>query len=168
MDLFFEPTRGVRPFEMEVGFFDTVSEIKDKIEKKQGIPSSKQTLVFDGEALPDNLNIHSSLILDRSRIQLVVTAEDPPSPAKKLRVMVMSKCGSRKIPVEVNVWDNVGELRKELERVHQRLRFPLPEDGYFFIHKQNVMEEDQTFQWHQVAQGDSIEIFNGSVTTSGR
>ncbi|KAL6959658.1 hypothetical protein U1Q18_039812 [Sarracenia purpurea var. burkii] len=268
MDLFFEPTRG-KAFSIEVGYFDTVLEIKESIEKHQGIPVSKQTLIFNGQVLPDELNVHFSEILDRSHIQLVV-APDPeklstkdedqspvqpplrkvqlllkkspaskvgvvleidanetvrrlkerihemegvpvnrlvlrfnggelndqrvlqdyelsdrseieisvrPSPttssstgsgnansAKKLRVTVLTKCGTRKIPVEVSASENVGELRKELQKLQNRHQFQLPPEGYFFIYKQNVMEEDQSFRWHQVSQGDTIEIFNGSVT----
>lgn len=79
--------------------------------------------------------------------------------------MVLPKSGTKKIPVEVNAGENVGELRKELQRLHQRLQsFHLPQDGYFFIYKQNVMDDDKSFRWHHVAHGDTIEIFNGSVT----
>ncbi|XP_052197687.1 ubiquitin domain-containing protein 7SL RNA1-like [Diospyros lotus] len=265
MDVFFEPTRG-RPFGMELGYFDTVAEIKEKIQKDQGIPVSKQILIFNGQVLRDDLNVHFSEILDRSRIQLVVSTDSEqlrtkseetsaaaarkvqlrlklptsklgvtlepdasdtirrlkerihemdgvpinrlvlredgnelhdhrslqdydlsdrseieigvrPSPttssstgsgnaasSKKLRVMVLTKCGTRKIAVEVNASDNVGELRKELQKLSQRLNFHLPSDGYFFIYKQNVMDEDRSFRWHHVGQGDTLEIFSGSVT----
>ncbi|XP_039044054.1 ubiquitin domain-containing protein 7SL RNA1-like [Hibiscus syriacus] len=84
--------------------------------------------------------------------------------SKKLKLLVLPKMGTKKIPVEMNATDNVGELRKELQKLHQRLHFHLPQDGYFFIYKQNVMDDDRSFRWHQVAQGDTIEIFNGSVT----
>ncbi|XP_059624627.1 ubiquitin-like protein-NEDD8-like protein RUB3 [Cornus florida] len=265
MDLFFEPTRG-RSFTIEVGYFDTVSEIKEKIQRYHGIPIPKQTLIFNNQVLHDELNVHSSEILDRSKIQLMVAVDpekasvkveesqpcnnkktiqlllkmptsklgvalemdvndtvrrlkerinetdgvpinrlvlhangvelqDPrslqeselsdhseievglrPSPtassasgnstggSKKLKVMVLTKCGTKKIPVEVNAMDNVGELRKELQRLHHRFHFHLPMDGFFFIYKQNVMDEDRSFRWHHVGQGDTIEIFNGSVT----
>ncbi|PWA48759.1 ubiquitin family protein [Artemisia annua] len=83
---------------------------------------------------------------------------------KKLKVNVLSK-GGEKIMLEVNPMSNVGELRNELQKVrNQGMGFGLPEEGYFFIYKQNVMEEDQSFRWHRVAQGDTIEIFNGCVT----
>ncbi|KAL7230446.1 hypothetical protein ACSBR2_008846 [Camellia fascicularis] len=266
MDVFFEPTKG-RPFSIEVGYFDTVLEIKEKIQKDQGIPISKQTLIFNGQVLDEEINVHFSQILDRSRIQLVITPEseklvtkmeESPQPSsfkkiqlllkmptsklsvmlemdvndtirrlkeriheidgapiqrlilhandfelhdnrvlqdyelpdrseieinvrpapttssstgsgnasnsKKLRVMVLTKCGTRKIPVEVNAGDNVGELRKELQKLHQRLHIHLPSEGYFFIYRQNVMDEDRSFRWHHVSQGDTIEIFSGSVT----
>ncbi|XVE51160.1 hypothetical protein DITRI_Ditri02bG0016900 [Diplodiscus trichospermus] len=266
MDVIFEPQRG-RPFSIEIGFFDTVLEIKEKVQKYQGISVASQTLVFNGKVLEDEQDVEYCEILQNSRIQLIVTPEpnklqlnteqsssskkiqlninipssqasvpiemdvnetisrlkekihemEPfpvnrlvvqssgaelqdhlslrdceltdnteidvnvkPSPtgsgtgsasaaaatmgSKRLKIMVLTKCGTKKIPVEVNASDNVGELRKELQKLHQRVHFHLPQEGYFFIYKQNVMDEDRSFRWHQVAQGDTIEIFNGSVT----
>ncbi|KAG8383689.1 hypothetical protein BUALT_Bualt04G0040100 [Buddleja alternifolia] len=260
MDVIFQPTQG-NPFTLEVGYFATVIEIKHKIQKDQGIPISKQTLIFNGSVLQDDLNVHHSDILDQSRIQLVM-ASDPgthqvnneelsqskiqlllemptsklgitvemyvdetiqklkekiyeregipinrlvihangvelndhksmrdcdlsdnseievsvrSSPAtsgssgnisglKKLRIVVLSKCGTKKIPVEVNASDNIGELRKKLQKLNNQLQLDLPQDGYFFIYKQNVMDDDRSFRWHHVLQGDTIEIFNGSVS----
>ncbi|XP_022716056.1 polyubiquitin-like [Durio zibethinus] len=265
MDVIFE-TQKDRPFSIEVGFFDTVLEIKEKVQKYQGIPIPSQTLVFNGQVLQDERDVKFCEILQNSRIQILVAPEpdkpqanieqsspskkiqlninipssskasvplemdvndtvlrlkekihemEPvpvnrlvvqssgselqdhrslrdyelmdnseidvnikPSPtgsgtgsagaattgSKRLKLMVLTTCGTKKIPVEVNASDNVGELRKELQKLHQRLQFHLPQEGYFFIYKQNVMDDDRSFRWHQVAQGETIEIFNGSVT----
>lgn len=277
MDLFFQPTKG-RPFAIEVGYFDSILEIKEKIQRYQGIPVPKQTLIFKGNVLDDDINVHYSDILNNSHIHLVVESEskfesdkniniikaEQSSPTKKLqlllkmptsklgialemnvtdsvrrvkerihymegvhvsklvmyangielidnqslqdyglsdnseidvsiikpnyiaasttttssgsssgnnvngskkiRIMVLSKCGTKKIPIEVNPSDNVGHLRKELQILNQKLELDLPKEGYFFIYKQNVMDDDYSFRWHHVSQGDTIEIFNGSVT----
>ncbi|KAK3431872.1 hypothetical protein EUGRSUZ_E03707 [Eucalyptus grandis] len=262
MDVIFEPQRG-RPFSIEVGYFDTVQEIKEKIQKYQGIPMTTQTLIFNGRVLQDERNVEHCEILQNSHVQLVVVdaaspqnlhkAEEPsPSPStklqlnvksaslkahvpveidandtvvrlkekiheiegvpaghlalqangtelqdhqsvrecelldnsevevsvkqcspttsaapgssKKLKVMVLPKCGTKRIAVEVSASDNVGELRKELQKLQKSDQLHLPQEGYFFIYKQNVMDEDRSFRWHHVGQGDTIEIFNGSVT----
>ncbi|ESQ37974.1 hypothetical protein EUTSA_v10028963mg [Eutrema salsugineum] len=206
MDVIFETQRG-STFSIEVGYFDTVLEIKQKIEKYQRIPVSKQTLFFQGNVLQDDLDIEQCQILHNSRLQLFISSpgdnndqnrinqvfkteqQSPPQNTteqiitghrdstvtmavsnnnnnnpKKLRVMVLPKCGTRKIPVEVNASDNVGELRKELAKIQQRFQVSLPQEGYFFIYKQNVMDDDRSFRWHRVDHGDTIEIFNGSVS----
>ena len=258
MDLILEPQKG-RPFVVEVGFFDTVLEIKHKIHKYHSIPVSKQTLIFDRRVLTDDRDVAQCGLLHNSRLRLLVAepAARPPAKAirlgvkvpaaakthvvwlevdsddatvaslkerliretelsvppnrsavllwngaelqdqrslgecgladgsevevilgpvvagasaaaatgkKTMRVMVLTKCGTKKIPVEVSASDNVGELRKELQNLHQKLHFHLPPEGYFFIYKQNVMDDDRSFRWHQVGPGDTIEIFNGSVT----
>ncbi|CAM8964897.1 unnamed protein product [Rhodiola kirilowii] len=79
-------------------------------------------------------------------------------------VVALATNMSKRIQVEVNVGDKVGELRKELTRLQERLGFNLPADGYFFICKQNVMDDNKSFRWHGVGQGDTIEIFHGTVT----
>ncbi|XP_010431560.1 PREDICTED: uncharacterized protein LOC104715888 [Camelina sativa] len=204
MDVFFVTQKGSR-FCIEVGYWDTVLEIKKKIEKYQRIPVSKQTILFQGNVLQDHLDIEQCVILNNSRLHLYISSPDQNlnqnrnnqvlkidqsqqsnstehnidghqdstvmmamnnnnNKPKKLRVMVLLKGGTRKIPLEVNAGDNVGELRKELAKVQQRLQLSLPQDGYLFIYKQNVMKDDRSFWWHCVGQGDTIEIFNGSVS----
>ncbi|XP_027367586.1 ubiquitin domain-containing protein 7SL RNA1-like [Abrus precatorius] len=265
MDVIFELQRG-RSFTIEIGFFDTIFEIKEKVQKYQGIPTSTQTLILNGQVLQDNDDVWKCEILHNTRINLQVSPDSDktedsvavtppptkkihlnvktnpsktqvvplevdvndtvlrlkekiheietvavpvnrlllhatttgtelqdhqalrdcdfsdsgeidvslrPSPtttssggggSKKLKLMVLPKSGTKKVPVEMNASDNVGELRKELQKLHQRLQFHLPQDGYFFIYKQNVMDDDRSFRWHHVGQGDTIEIFNGSVT----
>ncbi|XP_022950206.1 biquitin domain-containing protein 7SL RNA1-like [Cucurbita moschata] len=245
MDVLFVPEKG-EAFAIEVGFFDTVLEIKEKIQKYHHIPIPKQTLIFNGHVLQDDRDVEFCEILQHSRIQLLVASEsqnnsqsqpqiDPnhsigrlkqrihdinsvgpingimlqsnaasptelqdqrslrdsemsensevevclrPSPTvstaapgmttgsskNKLKVMVQPKFGNSKIPMEVNPTDNVGELKKELQKLQQRLHFHLPPEGFFFIYDRDVMDEDRSFRWHGVAHGDTIEIFNGSVS----
>ncbi|CAN7023278.1 unnamed protein product [Brassica oleracea var. botrytis] len=85
-----------------------------------------------------------------------------------LTVMVLSfpinDAPAMKFPVEVNPSENVEVLRTELAKMQQWSQLLLPEGGYFFIHKTQILYEKQSFRWHRVAQGDTIEIFPGSVT----
>lgn len=250
MDLIFQTTGG-KPFDIEIGYFDTVLEIKAKLQKYKGIPISKQTLIFNGNVLPDDLNVHNSDILDRSRIHLVVASDSddhdsqpPPKmrlrlklPASKLlavevsvkdtiqrlkerihelegipigrlvihangieladnktmleceltensevtvscrpppqsnaavrpapvgsaKLRVVVQYGTEKIPAEVSATENVGELRRKL----QKMKLNLPQEGSFFIYNQNVMDDNRSFRWYEVGQGDTIEIFGGSVS----
>lgn len=59
--------------------------------------------------------------------------------------------------------DNVSELRKKLKRLKDLQQMELPV-GYFFIHKQEVMEEGRSFQSHEVKHNDTIDVFPGFVT----
>jgi hypothetical protein len=61
MDVIFEPLRG-RPFSIEVGFFDSVLEIKEKIQKYQAIPITKQT-AMSSTAKSSKAHTFSSLFL---------------------------------------------------------------------------------------------------------
>ncbi|CAI8597786.1 unnamed protein product [Vicia faba] len=75
MDVIFEVQRGTQ-FSIEVGFFDTVFEIKEKVQKYHGIQISKQTLIFNGQILQDDGDIWKYEIFQNSRIHLMVTAAD--------------------------------------------------------------------------------------------
>ncbi|MCD9639250.1 hypothetical protein HAX54_023658 [Datura stramonium] len=241
MDVFFQPTKG-RPFAIEIGYFDTILEVKDKIQRNQdsepdknnavreersssptrkiqlllkmpmstnlgvaleadvtdsvgrvkerihemeGVHVSKLVMHANGIELIDHLSLQDYGLSDNSEIDVSIrpsstiiaslpttttaaitttssgsSANNNGNGQKKLRIMVLPKCGTKKIPIEVNPSDNVGLLRKEL----QKMELELPQEGYFFIYKQNVMDDDHSFRWHNVCQGDTIEIFNGSVT----
>ncbi|XP_030456875.2 ubiquitin domain-containing protein 7SL RNA1-like [Syzygium oleosum] len=230
MDVFFEPQEG-SPFYIQIGFHDTVLEIKEKIEKHQGISVCRHTLVFNDEALDDELDVEGYNIHDRSCIRLVVAPEQPPStkielrigtppsrmrlptevkvndPVKRLRevvrsledvplervklyangteleddhricdyqlqdnssvdvrikplkftVMVLPWKANLKVAVEVEQWEKIKVLRKELEKLRPSLKFDLSSEGYFFIHNQSGMDEDRSFKWHGVEMGDTIE-----------
>ncbi|KAH7653022.1 Ubiquitin-like protein [Dioscorea alata] len=68
------------------------------------------------------------------------------------------------IDVEVNVTDNVSELRKKLKRLKDLNQLELPDVGLFFIHNQEVMEEGRSFLSHEVKHNDTIDVFPGFVT----
>ncbi|XP_017985216.1 PREDICTED: polyubiquitin 9 [Theobroma cacao] len=261
MDIIFETPEG-RAFSIEIGFFDTVLEIKEKVQKYQGIPVARQILVFNGQVLEDERDVEYCVLFQDCRVQLLIADEpqineEESSPSKKiqlkikipssrasvplemdvddtvlrlkekihemepipvnrlvllsnreelqdhrslrdceltdnaeidvfikptairsgagsskrakkgtkrLKVMVLPWRGTVKIPVEVNPSDNVKELRKELEKLQQRSQINLPVEGYFFIHKQSILDDDKSFRWQDVANGDTIEIFRGRVT----
>ncbi|XP_068639204.1 ubiquitin domain-containing protein 7SL RNA1-like [Aristolochia californica] len=152
---------------MEPG--DTVGRLKDRIQEAEGIPTNRFSVFLGNVELQDQkLSLGECGVSEQSEITVAGRPLGPGTTngavSKKVKIMVQPKCGTKKIPVEVSPNDKVRELRKELQRLHHHLHFHLPQDGYFFIYKQNVMEEDQTFRWHEVRQGDTIEIFNGSVT----
>ncbi|CAN6218115.1 unnamed protein product [Urochloa humidicola] len=195
---------GEEPFKMEVGFFDTVRDIKEKLQSRRSWPAAAISLLHNGDVLADDdVNggggggIERHGIVEGSVIHVALTALDgsprqPPPPqqvrrikraaaSKKrgeegdappppLRVTVVSRCGAGRVEVAVSARAAVSALRAELER---RARsgaaagagFPLPvAGGYFFIHRQSVMDEARSFEWHRVAAGDEIVVFDGSVT----
>ncbi|XXG73363.1 hypothetical protein AAC387_Pa07g2295 [Persea americana] len=156
-----------RQFSIDVDATCSVAQLKERIHEMEGIPSSRLVLLISGNTeLQDHRSLSDYGIFDDSDVNVIFKPFPPPTqpPLRRLKVTVQSMCGTKKVPVEVNASDNVSELRKELERLHQNNHLHLPKDGYFFICKQNVMEDDRTFRWHDVRQGDVIEIFNGSVT----
>ncbi|KAL6873746.1 hypothetical protein ACP4OV_013828 [Aristida adscensionis] len=97
----------------------------------------------------------------------------PPPQQQQQRMAVKLQWGSKAVALEVGAMDAVRDLRREVERAAPQLRLPERDGGggggggghgYFFVYKRSVMEEDRTLRWHDVKSGDTIEIFNGSVT----
>ncbi|WOL08042.1 ubiquitin-like protein-NEDD8-like protein RUB3 [Canna indica] len=66
MDVFFETSTG-KFFSLEIGFFVTIRDIKDKVHKHHGFPISAQTLVFQGQAMADdNRDVNHQLLHNSS------------------------------------------------------------------------------------------------------
>ncbi|KAF8030176.1 hypothetical protein BT93_E2572 [Corymbia citriodora subsp. variegata] len=129
MDVIFKPQRG-RPFSIEVGYFDTVQEIKEKIQKYQEIPTTTQTLIFNGRVLQvqDERDVKHCEILQNSHVQLVVVdaaspqnpnkAEEPsPSPSTKLQLSVKSASLKAHVLVEIDASDMVARLKEKIHEI---------------------------------------------------
>ncbi|KAL1214631.1 Ubiquitin domain-containing protein 7SL RNA1 [Cardamine amara subsp. amara] len=224
MKLFCEILSG-SSFEIEVDKSDTLLLVKQKIEKSQNIPVSKQFLAVNGVViLRDDLNVEQCQIVQESRLQVFISPEQknpnhnndqvlqPPAPYNSVEEYFawqgwpmtdeeirkiysyqpkesqtssnsfrehtnVQDSAVNKIPVFVslpslgendaaksflffvNKTDHVGKLRTLIGDAlgnQSRLR-----DGYFLMHKERVLCEDQSFQCHGVDHFDSIEIVHG-------
>ncbi|KAK6917345.1 Ubiquitin-like domain [Dillenia turbinata] len=173
IELLFHMEHSSIPMSLEVDVSDTIGKLKERIQSIESIPVNRLVLSFLGNELNNRSTIHECGLHHQSHIEVSIRASPPAAAStasgsnagsKKLKLLVLPRCGTKKIPVEVNASDNVGELRKQLPILQEKLRFSLPSDGYFFIHKQSVMDDERSFRWHHVNQGDTIEIFNGWVT----
>uniref|UniRef100_A0A803LY71 Ubiquitin-like domain-containing protein n=1 Tax=Chenopodium quinoa TaxID=63459 RepID=A0A803LY71_CHEQI len=161
---------------IDVDLNDSVEQLKKKVHQIEGYSVHQQALYLNKSIeLQDQRHLREYELKDGCEIEVFIKPILTPkhsgrantksaTNAKKLKVIVLAKCGTKKLVVEVNPLDKVQVLRNELDERHQGADFQLPSEGYFFIYKQNVMEEKETFQWHNVRQGDTIEIFNGSVS----
>ncbi|GJN33650.1 hypothetical protein PR202_gb22271 [Eleusine coracana subsp. coracana] len=127
---------------MEVGFFDTVEEIKQKLQSRRGWPAAA---------------------IQQQQQQEAKGREGEQEGAARAacdRGVAVRRAG--RVEVAVCARAAVSALRAELE---VEAGFPLPRDGgYFFIHRQSVMDEARSFEWHGVASGDEVVVFDGSVT----
>ncbi|KAI4298640.1 hypothetical protein L6164_032174 [Bauhinia variegata] len=161
------PRSGVH---LPVDVKDNVLWLKERLQKSEGKAVDKLVIHATGAELCDQQllgEVPDNCEIDVSFRQYPATAGIRWAKNKVEVTLWSYRCGT-KIPVEVNGRDKVGKLRKEVERLQKLIEFNLPEDGYFFIHKQDVMEEDKSFFWHGVSENDTIEIFPGRVTYGSR
>uniref|UniRef100_A0A0D9XEY1 Ubiquitin-like domain-containing protein n=1 Tax=Leersia perrieri TaxID=77586 RepID=A0A0D9XEY1_9ORYZ len=166
-------------FTMEVGFFDTIDDIKRSLQARRGWPAAAISLSHNGVALAGDgedsaagAEVYGIVEGSVIRVDLAADAADCTQQKQKergggggggeamVRVKVVTRCGRWRAEVAVGARRPVAALRRELEE----RGFPVPRDGggYFFIHRQSVMDEERSFEWHGVAAGDEVVVFEGS------
>ncbi|CAJ1977265.1 unnamed protein product [Sphenostylis stenocarpa] len=170
---------------------DTVRKLKEKIaaqEDMQGVPLDRIVLQLHSmrQELKDQATLEDCAIVENPEIDVFLkpalrgTGSNKGGSSKggsgrggssraqsgKVKVKVVPMETKERIEIEMFPLDMVSLLRQKLDELHRTLGFRLPEDGrYFFIHRQQVMDEDQSFYWHGVRDGDIIETFDGFVTS---
>uniref|UniRef100_A0A7N0RF96 Ubiquitin-like domain-containing protein n=1 Tax=Kalanchoe fedtschenkoi TaxID=63787 RepID=A0A7N0RF96_KALFE len=110
---------------LEISHFDTVANIKQKIQSLTGIAASRQTLFFNNALLQDDADVERCNLFDNSRIRLLirspVAAESMKDPA---RVLVRNPISKRHVTVEAALECSVSRLKQsiaESERVAAEL-----------------------------------------------
>ncbi|KAF7063203.1 hypothetical protein CFC21_069724 [Triticum aestivum] len=165
-----------RSVALELDASCTVARLKEMLQERTdgAVTATKVSVFLDKTEMEDDkaLAEFEPSLAEGMKMEVRVVVREPPasSPAcnngngaAKQRMSVEVKWGAKTATVEVSDMDAVKELRAELGSAAPHLL--LPNDGaYFFIYKQNVMEEERTLRWHDVKSGDTIEIFNGRVT----
>jgi len=152
---------------------DTVARLKELLQDRtDGALPAARTALFVGKAEMEDAKALADYDPPADgAMEVCAVVRQPPAAAgggngarnNQQRIAVKVKFGARAVALEVGATDVVRDLRKEVER----LRLPVRDGGggYFFVYKQNVMDEDRTLRWHEVKNGDTIEIFfNGTVT----
>jgi ubiquitin C len=158
----------------DVPAYDTVARLKELLQDRtDGALPAARTALFLGKAeMEDGKTLADyGPPSDGMDVSAVVRPQAPVESGgggggngagtrNQQRIEVSVMFGETAVALEVGAMDVVRDLRKEVER----LRLPVRDGGYFFVYKQNVMDEDRTLRWHEVKNGDTIEIFNGTVT----
>ncbi|XP_062227769.1 ubiquitin-like protein-NEDD8-like protein RUB3 [Phragmites australis] len=157
---------------------DTVARLKELLQDRTdgALPEARTAVFFDKAEMEDGKTL-SEYDPPVDGMEVSVVVRQPPAGGgnsvgarnnQQQRMAVKVKWGAKVVALEVGAMDAVRDLRREVERVAPHLRLPERDGGggygYFLVYKQNVMEEERTLRWHEVKNGDTIEIFNGSVT----
>ncbi|KAK7391023.1 hypothetical protein VNO78_19308 [Psophocarpus tetragonolobus] len=111
-------------FSVEVGFFDSFKEIKEKIKKHKDIPVDRQKLMFEGKVLENEDSIFNHAISEGSRVQLLVTE---PSKVKFMVRILDFEHNKKPLSVEMNLNDTVLQLKEKIFHAKQPLNFRLVE-----------------------------------------
>lgn len=133
-------------FTIEVGYFDTVAEIKEKIEKYYGFPIASQTLIFNGEVMEDERDTVHYEILHNSRIQLQVQPKQPKALVKteyssKLQLIFCTIDGKNKNSHNVDAKETIILLKK---MIASSKRYPLGK--FVVVWNGEELKDNQTLE----------------------
>ncbi|KAM3279406.1 hypothetical protein ACQJBY_046638 [Aegilops geniculata] len=164
-----------RRIALELDASCTIARLKEVLQERTdgAVPATELSVFLEKAEMEDDKEL-AQFNPPADGMEVHVVVRQPPSACNsgngvakvnkpQQRMSVEVKWGAKAATLEVSDMSAVKELRAELGGVAPHLL--LPDDGaYFFIYKQNVMEEERTLRWHDVKSGDTIEIFNGRVT----
>jgi len=132
---------GEEAFKMEVGYFDTVQDVKEKLQSRRGWPAAASSLLHNGALLEDDVDgvggggsgsgierhgvvegsvIHVALLdgaqhqqqpQQNKRTEKRKRRGDAAPPSPPLRVTVVSRCGEGHVEVAVGARAAVSVLR---------------------------------------------------------
>ncbi|CAD6224476.1 unnamed protein product [Miscanthus lutarioriparius] len=130
---------GEEAFKMEVGYFDTVQDVKEKLQSRRGWPAAASSLLHNGALLEDDVDggggggsgierhgvvegsvIHVALLdgaqhqqqpQQNKRTEKRKRRGDAAPPSPPLRVTVVSRCGEGRVEVAVGARAAVSVLR---------------------------------------------------------
>ncbi|KAK9110564.1 hypothetical protein Sjap_018624 [Stephania japonica] len=141
-------------FTIEIGYFDTVFEIKEKIEKYQGIPISAQTLIFNGNAMIDERNTEFYKILHQSQMKLIVDDKsDGCGALLRRKVMLEFTLDDKRVCFGAFLTSSVSLLK---ERIQGLLRVQANQLGLFFMG--NEMMDHQVLGDYVVSDFSEINV----------
>ncbi|OEL18239.1 hypothetical protein BAE44_0020743 [Dichanthelium oligosanthes] len=130
MDVTFETPQG-RRFNIQIWYFSTVRRIKEYILQHEGIPM----LFFDKVKMEEGkgLAMYNCLSIGWRSTSLSLTHLNTKHGGKRASVIL-----------EVSNLNVVKDLWMKLCRVAPHFLQPVDGGGYYFVYRQNVMDEDRT------------------------
>lgn len=121
MQIFVKTSAG-NTITLEVGRFDTIEDMKSKIQAKAGIPPNRQWLLFGAKQLEDAWTLDDYDIQKESTVFLVRLKGG-------MQIFVKTIIGGRTIPLEVTSYDTIEDVKTKIQNkegipvVEQRLVF---------------------------------------------
>ncbi|KAK9110562.1 hypothetical protein Sjap_018622 [Stephania japonica] len=141
-------------FTIEIGYFDTIFKIKEKIEKYRGIPVSAQTLIFNGNAMIDERNTEFYEILHRSRMKLIVDDKSKICSALlRKKAMLEFTLDDKRVCFDAFLTSSISHLKL---RIHVLLRIQANQLGLFFMG--NEMMDHQVLGDYAVSDFSEINV----------
>ncbi|KAJ8620931.1 hypothetical protein MRB53_029460 [Persea americana] len=131
---------------------DTVLSLKERIQKRIDAPRELELALFHKcTEMRDDQRLCEYRVSTHSEIIATLKPRLMMPPPKRLSFVV--KIGSNSFPFDMTAGHTVSDLRKQvLDNIC------LPQGDYVFVHKQRIMEDNQSLLSLGVQDGDSIDV----------
>ncbi|CAN6458025.1 unnamed protein product [Victoria cruziana] len=130
MEVDFELSNGSK-YRIEIGFFDTVADVKERVERRSGVPVKQQVgVLFNGTAMEDEKEIQTYGLWEGCRVEVLVEDE-----AGKIEVLV--KASDRAFYLKVEKSNTVQFLK---ERILERME-AVPADRLVLLHRNRKLSD---------------------------
>ena len=126
----------------------TVREVKEDIQRKEGIPVTQQNLVFEGQPLEDDRTLKDS----RLPLQCTVHLINQAPAAQPLTILVRTLLG-KTIALHINSGDSVRSVKRQIQE-----KEGYPPDQINLVFGGREMDDDATLTQYSVQQDSTLLV----------